>query len=80
MAPPDSVFLIASSSILLLLLLEPTGSVDPLAITCQVPPYSISLHEVNVTAESEALLLTEGRCYLACLREGAAYQVKKINL
>ena len=44
---------------------------------CLVPPYSVPLHEMNVTAEGEALLLTEGRCYLACLREGEDYQVGK---
>ena len=42
---------------------------------CQPPPGSLSLHEVNVTAEEETLLLTEGRCYLACLREGGVHQV-----
>ena len=42
---------------------------------CQPPPGSLSLHEVNVTAEEETLLFTEGRCYLACLREGGVHQV-----
>ena len=42
---------------------------------CLVPQYSVLLHEVNVAAEGEVFLLTEGRCYLACLREGGAYQV-----
>lgn len=72
-----AVLLLTLPLLLLLLLhcLEPAGAVDPISITCQVPAYSISLHEVNVTAESETLLLTEGRCYLACLREGSTYQV-----
>ncbi len=34
---------------------------------CTVPPYSIPLHEVNVTTATGNLLLTEGRCYLDCL-------------
>ena len=48
--------------------------------TCEVPPYSQPLHEVNVTAENEALLLAEGRCYLACLREGFSYHVRVVKL
>ena len=47
------------------------------APTCEVPLYSVPLHEVNVTAENEALLLAEGRCYLACLREGFLYHVSE---
>ena len=43
---------------------------------CAVPAYSRPLHEVNVTAETEALLLAEGRCYLACLRDNTHYQVR----
>ena len=43
--------------------------------SCVVPAYSRPLHEVNVTAETEALLLAEGRCYLACLRDGTHFEV-----
>jgi hypothetical protein len=46
---------------------------------CNVPPYSVSLHEVNVTAESETLLLTEGKCYLGCLKTGGLHQVLQID-
>ena len=47
---------------------------------CVVPPYSVSLHEVNVTAESERLLLTEGRCYLACLSDASFYRVSQLAI
>ena len=51
------------------------GLTEAASGNCLVPPGTLPLHEVNVTAEQETLLLTEGRCYLACLREGGVYQV-----
>ena len=48
-------------------------TVDP--ASCGVPPGSLNLHEVNFTAENEALLLTEGECYLGCLADGFHFQV-----
>ena len=50
-------------------------SVDP---RCSVPPYSINLHEVNLTAENEAILLTEGECYLGCLANLFDFQVNDL--
>ena len=47
------------------------------AAECRVPPYSLNLHEVNLTAENEALLLTEGECYLGCLSDSFDYAVTK---
>ena len=61
-------------------LLDLSGATDSIGAGCHVPPYSVSLHEVNVTAETESLLLREGRCYLSCLREGASYQVCQLPL
>ena len=49
-------------------------SQDSISVCCVVPPYTIPLHEVNVTAETGNLLLTEGRCYLDCL--DTVYQVR----
>ncbi len=55
------------------LFLVPMAAVamSPLSVSseCGVPPYSINLHEVNLTAENEALLLTEGKCYMGCLAD-----------
>ena len=49
---------------------------------CVVPLYSVSLHEVNVTVETEALLLAEGRCYLSCVETGGtvSYEHTPIEL
>ena len=46
------------------------------ASACTVPPYSS--HEVNLTAENEALLLTEGRCYLRCVST-RRYRVRRCS-
>ena len=39
---------------------------------CRVPPYPPNLQQINL---SEDRLLTEGRCYLACLADGLDYEV-----
>ena len=53
-----------------------TAAINSEEPTCRVPPYSLNLHEVNLTAENEELLLTEGSCYLGCLADGFDYQVR----
>ena len=62
----------------MLVMLCKTGQSQVASSECVVPPYSVSLHEVNVTAESETLLLTEGRCYLACLSDTSFYKVSQL--
>ena len=42
---------------------------------CNVPPLSLNLHEVNLTAENEELLLIEGSCYLGCLADEFDFHV-----
>ena len=64
----------------LLAMLCKTGQGQVVRPGCVVPPYSVSLHEVNVTAESETLLLTEGRCYLACLSDTSFYRVSQLAI
>ena len=68
-------FLWLCTSLLIMVTLCKTGQSQVVRSECIVPPYSVSLHEVNVTAESETLLLTEGRCYLACLGYEDIYSV-----
>ena len=61
------------SLLLLLPALQPASAQSfTIDHTCVVPRYSVSLHEVNVTVETEALLLAEGRCYLSCVESGRA--------